>query len=64
VVAMRCISIMRAEMSIWLEKSKYRVSPEMTTKIGTPINSSARKKIMINKVVIGSIWLGFIQTRV
>jgi hypothetical protein len=43
---------MMAEMSIWAEKSRYRVKPAMTTKIGTPISRRKMKRITISKEVI------------
>jgi hypothetical protein len=38
VVAIRCISMMMAEESIWPENKRKRVKPQMTTKMGAPKN--------------------------
>jgi hypothetical protein len=41
-----------ADISIWLEKNRYSVKPEMTTKIGTPINKRKAKNSTISRVVV------------
>jgi hypothetical protein len=52
VVAIRCISMMMADMSIWLEKSRKRVKPAMTTKMGIPISKSMTAMATISREVI------------
>jgi hypothetical protein len=51
VVAIRYISMIMAEESIWLEKSKKRARPEMTAKIGAP-KRIKRRMAMISRRVI------------
>jgi hypothetical protein len=51
VVAIRCISMIMAEESIWLEYSKRRVRPEITTKIGAPKRSKRRMTMIKRRVM-------------
>jgi hypothetical protein len=51
VVAIRCISMIMAEESIWPENNKKRARPEMTTKIGAPMSINS-KRIMITRIVM------------
>jgi hypothetical protein len=51
VVAIRYISMIMAEESIWLENSKKRVRPEMTTKMGDP-KRIKRSTAMISRRVM------------
>jgi len=49
VVAIRCISMIMAEESIWLENKRRRVKPQMTAKSGAPKN--IRRMVRIKRRV-------------
>jgi hypothetical protein len=51
VVAIRCISMIMAEESIWPKNRRKRVSPEKTVKRGAPRNMR-RKAIRIKRRVM------------
>jgi hypothetical protein len=56
VVAIRCISIIMAEESIWPENNKKRARPEMTTKMGAP-RSINKRRIMLKRMITRFLFL-------